>query len=78
MRHILIITVIAALKVTSRIFLEFLATKTNNFANYELSKSEKPPMWPVWAVFGHFRLFLGCFGSYIAIYLRFVFFTHLA
>ena len=68
--YILIITVSAALKVISRIFLGFLVTKTNNFANYVLSKSEKPPNRQCggfgWFL-GIFRLFLGCFDSYIAI-----------
>ena len=50
----LIITVIVALKVISWFFRGFLITKTNDSANYELSKSEKPPIWQFWAVFGRF------------------------
>ena len=59
--------------------------KTNNFANNELSKSEKPPnrqsggFWAVlggfWAVFVRF---LGSFWAYVAVIINLVIFTHLA
>ena len=53
----LIITIIVAHKDISRIFHGFLITKTYDFANYELSKSEKPPNHQsggFWAVLGGF------------------------
>ena len=81
----LIITIIVAHKDISRIFHGFLITKTYDFANYELSKSEKPPnrqsggFWAVlggfWAVFGQF---LGSFWAYVAVILNLVIFTRLA
>ena len=79
----LIITIIVAHKDISRIFHGFLITKTYDFANYELSKSEKPPNRQTanlavfrrfWAVFG---LFFGSFGAYVAVFLILVIFTHL-
>ena len=55
--------------------------KTNNFANYELSKSEKLPNLQsggFWAVLGGFWAVFGSFGAYVAIFLNLVIFTHLA
>ena len=77
----LIITIIVAHKDISRIFHGFLITKTYDFANYELSKSEKPPNCQsggFWAVLGGFWVFLGSISAYVAIILNLVILTHLA
>ena len=81
MYFLLIITVISALKVISRIFQGFLIPNTYDFTNYELLKPEKPPklpMWRFWAVFGQFRRFLGSFSAFTAIFLKLMVFAHLA
>ena len=78
MHHKLIITVLAALKVISWIFLGFLVTKTNNFSNYVLSKSKNRQTANV-AVLGGFWAFLGCFWAVlVAIFLNLAIFTLLA
>ena len=67
----LIITIIVAHKDISRIFHGFLITKTYDFANYELSKSEKPPNCQSanLAVFGRFWVVFGRFlGSFWAVF----------
>ena len=69
----LIITIIVANKDISRIFHGFLITKTYDFANYELSKSEKPP---IWRFLGGFYAVLGCFCRYLAIFLIYTGFHH--
>ena len=79
MHLLLIITVIAGFFVISRIFQSFLITKSNNFANNELSKSENPPprqSGGFGRFFGNFWLFLGSFGGYLAIFLNLVSFNH--
>ena len=60
-------------------FGEFSSPKTNYFANYEFSKSEKPPnrqFVRFWEVLGGFGWFLGSFGGYLAIFLNLVSFIH--
>ena len=69
MHLLLIITVIAGFFVISRICKVFLISKSNNFANNELSKSEKPPTLQSGG-FGQF------FGGYLAIFLNLVSFNH--
>ena len=62
-------------------FGKFSSPKTNYFANYEFSKSEKPPnrqSGGFWAVLGGFWVFLGSISAYVAIILNLVILTHLA
>ena len=79
MHLLLIITVITGFFVISRICKVFLISKSNNFANNELSKSEKPPTLQSGGFgwfFGDFWLFLGSFGGFLAIFLNLVNFNH--
>ena len=88
MHHKLIITVLAALKVISRIFLGFKSPKLIISQNMNYQNFEKPPnrqcggfgrvLGGFGLFLGVFRLFLDCFGSYEAIFLNLVIFTHLA